>query len=205
MKAAFQEFPRQIHLAPASAVPLFRQLYLALRDEIIAKRMRPGMRLPSTRTLASHLRVARNTVINAYEQLVAEGYVEGRIGSGTRVAKQIPIDMIGKISPRSHRADNTDFLSSSRRDDPKIFGIDEPAYDAFPFETMRRLITNRMREDFPALLSNKDPAGLPQLRRAIARYVSNERGIRCNAGEIVITAGSLHGLDLVIRALGLTE
>ncbi len=202
MKTAFRDISLQISLDPVSAIPLFRQLYLALREAIITKRLQPGMRLPPTRALARHLNAARNTVINAYEQLAAEGYVEGRIGSGTRVADKLPIEAIESKPSRPNRA--IEPATRSRAPSPpqtKIFAIDEPAYDAFPYETMRRLLANRMRKDFKTLLGGSDPAGLFQLRKAIARYISNERGIQCSAAEIVITAGGLHGLDLVARAL----
>ena len=76
--------------------------------------------------------------------------------------------------------------------------------NSFPFETMRRLVTNRMRDDFAGVLRNDDPQGYEPLRRAITRYVTAERGIACSASQVVITAGSLHGLDLVARALSMT-
>lgn len=202
VKPIFDTSAVRIELDHASPVPLFRQLYRSLREEIIAHRLPPGGKLPPTRALAQHLAIARNTVINAYDQLIAEGYLAARVGSGTRVAGELPIDgMAIATVPRPERAQPKE--SRFRPRPTGALAIDEPALDAFPYETMRRLIANRMREDFPGLLANADPAGLPQLRKAIARYISAERGIACSPGEIVVTAGGLHGLDLVGRAIGL--
>ena len=77
-------------LERASSVPLYRQLYDALRDAILSGRLRPGSRLPSTRALADDLGASRNTVLAAFGQLLAEGYLEGRVGAGTTVARTLP-------------------------------------------------------------------------------------------------------------------
>jgi GntR family transcriptional regulator / MocR family aminotransferase len=79
-----------ITLTKNSSIPLRRQLYAALRKEIIDGRMTAGQRLPSSRTLANRLPVSRNTVLDAYERLISEGYLVGRVGSGTRVARPKP-------------------------------------------------------------------------------------------------------------------
>src|SRR5262249_34524591 len=79
-----------LSLERAGGVALQRQLYAALREAILAGRLTPGTRLPSTRTLAGDLGAARNTVVGAFEQLAAEGYVEARVGDGTRVAAVLP-------------------------------------------------------------------------------------------------------------------
>ena len=205
VKPVYDSIVVRIELDRASMVPLFRQLYLGMRDEIISRRLAPCMRLPPTRALADHLSIARNTVINAYEQLVAEGYLEALVGSGTRVASELPIEASAMPPSRLLAMAQRPMEPRVRSRPTGIFTIDEPALDAFPYETMRRLITNRMREDFPALLGNADPAGLQQLRKAVASYISSERGIACSANEVVITAGSLHGLDLVGRAIGLAR
>ncbi|HWS55899.1 MAG TPA: winged helix-turn-helix domain-containing protein, partial [Pyrinomonadaceae bacterium] len=87
---------RLAHVAPdpRERAPLYRQLYEALRRAILAGQLKPGARLPSTRELAEDLRVSRNTVMNAYEQLLAEGYVEGQTGSGTYVSRLLPEELL---------------------------------------------------------------------------------------------------------------
>jgi GntR family transcriptional regulator / MocR family aminotransferase len=79
-----------LSLERASSVPLYRQLYDGLREAILSGRLRPGARLPSTRVLAGDLETSRNTVLAAFGQLLAEGYLEGRVGAGTTVAGILP-------------------------------------------------------------------------------------------------------------------
>src|SRR6516164_562043 len=81
-------------LSESSGVPMYRQLYEHLRRAILDGRLRPGAQLPSTRGLADELAVARNTVMGAYEQLLAEGYLEGETGSGTYVARTLPDEIL---------------------------------------------------------------------------------------------------------------
>ncbi len=83
-----------VALDRGSDVPLHRQLYEGLRDAVLGGRLRAGTRLPSTRALASELGVSRNTVMTAFLQLLAEGYVEGKVGSGTYVADSLPDDLL---------------------------------------------------------------------------------------------------------------
>src|SRR5262245_28487396 len=79
-----------IALDASSEVPLFQQLYRHIRDGILHGQLRPGTRLPSSRTLAADLNVSRTTVLNAFDQLTAEGYLDGRVGIGMRVATRLP-------------------------------------------------------------------------------------------------------------------
>src|SRR5262245_65767333 len=81
-------------LEPTGRAPLFRQVYDGLRVAILAGRLNPGTRLPASRGLARELGVSRNTVLNAYEQLLAEGYLEGRLGSGTYVPHALPDELL---------------------------------------------------------------------------------------------------------------
>src|ERR1044071_3479235 len=90
-----------LSLDASSSEPLYRQLYEALRGAILAGQLRPGTRLQSTRELATELNVSRNTVMNAFEQLLAEGYLEGQIGSGTYVSRALPDDMLYIPASRS--------------------------------------------------------------------------------------------------------
>lgn len=217
-KPAYDGDLLDLRLDPQAANPLFRQLYLGLRDAIVHEQLAPGMRLPPTRILAGRLGVARNTVINAYEQLFAEGYVEGRIGSGTTVSRDLPIDAVPvqpvPLGPARQRETPTErrrrslsafatkaFPSIGRQRGRGAFEIDSPAMDAFPLETMRRILSARLRDDFAGLLGDPDPAGIAPLRRAIAAYASSERGIRCSPENVVVTAGSLHGVDLITRTV----
>src|SRR5690349_11771666 len=83
-----------LNIDPESSVPIYRQLYTGLRNAILNGQLAPGTQLPSTRVLASQLGFARGTVLNAYEQLLAEGYVEGEMGGGTYVARELPDELL---------------------------------------------------------------------------------------------------------------
>jgi GntR family transcriptional regulator / MocR family aminotransferase len=81
-------------LDPSASIPLYRQLYNALRASVLAGRLKAGARLPATRALAAQFGISRNTVMTAYAQLLAEGYVEDEVGSGTYVARTLPDDLL---------------------------------------------------------------------------------------------------------------
>jgi GntR family transcriptional regulator/MocR family aminotransferase len=93
-KTARQVSLAGIELNRRSAVPLSNQLYEALRQSILRGQLRPGARLPSTRLLAPELGISRNTAMSAYAQLLGEGYVEARVGSGTCVARALPGEVL---------------------------------------------------------------------------------------------------------------
>ena len=82
-----------VELPATSDEPLYRQLYAAIKAAILDGRMRPGTRVPSTRVAAADLGVSRTTVLTAFEQLAAEGYLEAKVGSGTRIARGVPGDL----------------------------------------------------------------------------------------------------------------
>jgi GntR family transcriptional regulator / MocR family aminotransferase len=204
-------------LDPAAATPLFRQLYEGLRRGILDGRLLPGVRLPGTRGLAGELGVARNTVLNAYEQLLAEGYLEGKIGSGTYVAHTLPDPPIrGRPTDAATRPTAAPRPALSRRGAllarasalvapdsgmPRPFRMGVPALDAFPFETWMRLVARHHRRPPRDLLGYDDPAGYAPLRRAIADHLGPARAVHCDPEQVVVVTGSQHGLDLIARIL----
>lgn len=194
-------------------VPLYRQLYEGLREAILGRELREGCRLPSTRELARELQLSRNTVTAAFEQLLAEGYIEGRIGAGTYVAT-IP-EMRGRESrkPRTPGAAALKLPISARAraicSSPLVpacsgmgaFRAGVPALDEFPVATFARLI-NRYVGRLPIThLNARDIAGYAPLRTAIAEYLRAARSVRCEAEQVFVVAGSQHGLSLVARVL----
>jgi GntR family transcriptional regulator/MocR family aminotransferase len=198
-----------------SDLPLYRQVYDRLRASILAGEVPPGMRLPSTRTVASELGISRNTILNVYDQLRAEGFVEGRSGSGTRVATVLPVHLSTHspaVTPlRMHGG--LDILSrrgrvlaaqgtfATRRDAPLALDYGIPALDRFPLSTWARLIARHLRHSDGGLLDYADPAGYGPLREAIATYVSASRGVRCSPDQVVVVAGAQQALDLAARVL----
>ena len=207
-----------IPLEESSATPLYHQVYQRLRAAILLGQLLPGTRLPSTRQMASDLGVSRNTLMSAFDQLIAEGYVEGRVGSGTFVSPTLPEELLEarlktesprkissherSISLRGHVLANTSVTVLTRppgRMRPFTPGI--PALDEFPISLWARLIARRWREESRGLLNYGPAAGYRPLREAIAAYLGPSRGVQCNADQIVIVSGTQQALDLVARVL----
>jgi GntR family transcriptional regulator / MocR family aminotransferase len=204
-------------LDATTATPLFRQLYEGLRGGILDGTLARGVRLPATRGLAGELGVSRNTVLNAYEQLLAEGYLEGKVGSGTFVARTLPEEMI-QVRPTAGPAPPTPLARRglSQRGEllarisatacrssgaPRPFRPGYPALDAFPFETWMRLVARHHRRPSRDLLTYGPPAGYAPLRSAIAAHLGPARAVHCDPGQVVVITGSHQGLDLIARIL----
>lgn len=195
--------------------PLQRQLYDQLRALILAGRAGAGMRLPSTRALAAELSVSRNTVAAAYDQLLAEGFLVGRVGSGSYVAPDLPRPEGGtaprKTQPRAGKAPSIGgasrrgaalaALAPARGVRAASFVPGVPALDEFPFALWSRLLARAWRAPARAWLAQGDPAGLPELRAAIAGHLSALRGVRCAADQVLIVSGSQAAIALAARVL----
>src|SRR5215813_10221135 len=194
--------------------PLYRRIYHALKSTIREGRLAPDARLPSTRELAADLRVSRNTVVLAYEQLLAEGYLVGRNRATASVASTLPTSA-RPVSSRSKENPppvsayarrltallGTPSTRSSRGGIRYDFRYGEPSVDEFPREIWRRLLAARTRHPARDAFGYADPAGYPPLREALAEYLKRARGVLCEADQIVITSGSQQGFDLAARVL----
>ncbi|HET6977435.1 MAG TPA: PLP-dependent aminotransferase family protein [Pyrinomonadaceae bacterium] len=200
-----------IALDKSSTTALYRQLYDQLRDAILSGRLAPGTRLPSTRELASELNIARNTVLNTFDQLYAESYLERRVGDGTYVSHQLPDDLlaVNEQPPRARSKRNGESNVTSFRavsvanysGPPKPFRTGTPALDAFPHKLWGRLLARRWSNGAGEMLQYSDSAGYLPLRKAIASYVSTTRAVRCVPDQLIITSGSQHALEIVIRTV----
>ena len=198
----------------ASPTPLYRQLYDGFREAILERRLRAGQRIPSTRTLALELKVSRFPLLNAFEQLVAEGYFESAAGSGTFVASRVDgprgRETLGAPAPRrrgSAVARESDFLLR-KETDPWLggwgaFRVSQPALDRFPLAIWSRLVgrQGRRMRDAPASMRYGDPMGNRPFREAVAAYLRTSRAVRCEADQIMVVSGSQHALDLTARVL----
>jgi GntR family transcriptional regulator/MocR family aminotransferase len=201
--------------ASSGTPPLFQQLYEQVRDSILAGRLRTGARLPASRTLARDLGVSRTTVLNALEQLRAEGYVRGKVGSGTHVVSMIPGVAMRVNHPdvRTHnrRLDQQLLKRSQRRwPESSAWGLDpaarplrpcNPDLNAFPRDLWAKLAAKYWRSIDSAFLGYGDPQGYLPLRCAIADYVNRARGVQCSPKEIVVVAGSQQALYLCAQVL----
>jgi len=216
--------PLLVPLDFAAREPLHRQIYDGVRSGILAGCFAANMRLPSTRVLAAELGVARNTVVLAFDQLVAEGYLSSRRGGGTRVRAAVPDSMINvhaprralsavretglsdersrpRVSARFAQLAARDPEIGTRRDGPIVpFALGMPAVDAFPYELWSRITARRWRNG-AVFLGSAATAGDKVLRNAIAAYVTSARGARCSPEQIFMVSGAQQALDLAARVL----
>src|SRR5262245_20129781 len=192
-----------IAIDPHAPAGLQQQVYSAVRRAILDGVLAPGSRLPSSRTLADDVRVSRTTTLLAYEQLLAEGYLAARHGSGTFVAEDLPDDLPQRIAPR--RAARSRHPRMSRRGaslagaprfarrlpgPPCAFRLGVPALDLFPIRLWSQLVGRRLKSMTPARLDYSDLAGFRGLREAIAEHVQATRGTTCTADQVLIVAGA---------------
>jgi len=193
--------------------PAYRWLYDALRTAILHGRLRSGARLPSTRDLAQQYGLSRGTVVTAYAQLTAEGYVDGTVGSGTYVSAVLPDELL-QVVPRGDQADAprpdaprrvSDFarrlvLFRSHELRPgRAFRPNVPALDQFPTALWAQIASRTIRRASARMLLGGDPMGHPPLRAAIADYLARSRGVTCRAEQVMIVSGVQEALDLVAR------
>lgn len=199
-----------------STVPIHRQLYDVVRTAILSGRLAPGTRVASTRQLARRLEIARTTVMVAFDQLIADGYLEARHGAWTSVARDLPADLTldhrhrdypDCATPRITRR-AADLVARSAtfavppHDVPYNFRRPfMPAVDAFPVKQWRRLVMEHWSRSGPDDLARVDPAGVRELRRELTGHVRTTRGIDCDADQVVITTGSEQAVDVLARVL----
>ena len=205
-----------VELEASSALPLYEQLYLALRGQILAGRLPHGARLASTRDLARHLAVSRFTVVTAMERLLAEGYLVTRAGAGTFVATTLPDramrprarrspvvrgpDVPGSLSSRGHRLQRL-HVTGPRPEEPRPFQPRRAPLDIFPVRTWSALVRRLWKQSGYRHLEYGEPAGDRPLREAIAAHVSVTRAVRCDPDHVIVTSGSQQASDLLFRVL----
>lgn len=192
---------------------LQRWLCAELRAAILAGRIAPGGRLPSTRDLARQQGISRGTVLAAYEQLIAEGYLSGSTGRGTSVAPNLPIaHQAGaamadtqRVAPRLSRQGrllaDSPFISREGATAARPFSPNQPDLRAFPRAVWHRLSNRQSRSTRPDDMGYADPAGDPLLRRAIAEHLRFAQRIACTADNVMILASAQQALDLCARLL----
>lgn len=209
---------------------LTRQLYDALRQRVLDGRLVSGTRLPATRDMAAALSISRNSVVRAYDQLYAEGFIESRVGDGTYVsqlptAKKLSTKLSTGFSTGLPTALSTNRLDNARTQasevihsvgldrvkhnhlvqppcgPPRAFRVGVPAFDLFPFEVWAKLNGAFWRKPDLAQLCYGDPAGDQRLRGLIAAYLRTARGLQCTTEQIVITSGAQQAISLCAQLL----
>jgi GntR family transcriptional regulator/MocR family aminotransferase len=206
-------------------VPLYQQLYMHLQAAILSGELRTGTKLPSTRELADEFNISRNTVLNAYRQLIAEGYLESITGSGTFVAHVLPDLLLttpGITTPLKERVNRAGLGKPSfskhaslqltvpqmapsgalsKNGLPRPFSFGMPALNSFPYELWSQLVIRSARRMPVSAFKYQDASGYRPLREAIAAHVTISRRVHCTPEQIVIVSGAQGGLDLASRML----
>ena len=191
-----------------SAAPLFRQLYAQIKAAVLRGALTPGMRLPPTRELSTLLSVSRQTVLNAYDLLIAEGFLNGTVGKGTFISSHLPISVRdsavrGLMRPLSARG--SDYARAMQyvghhKGKLRAFRVSMPGLDLFPFDIWSRLEGRRWRHP-DQHMGYSDPAGYAPLRELLSVYLRSSRGVNCTPEQIVITTGSQQALYLLTQLL----
>ncbi|WP_049018000.1 PLP-dependent aminotransferase family protein, partial [Burkholderia multivorans] len=207
-----------------SSEPMYRQLLQLMQQAILTGELGPGTKLPSSRTLAADLSIARNTVLHVYDQLTAEGYVLTTTGSGTYVADTRP----DAAAMRAHgagaaRSDGGAATASAAASDAQgglsmrgrqliehagvsrrqwgAFMPGVPDVSEFPSRTWSRLQARLWKEANPELLTYAPGGGYRPLRRALADYLRVARSVKCSPDQVIITTGIHQSIDLAVRLL----
>ncbi|MGH9793546.1 MAG: PLP-dependent aminotransferase family protein [Candidatus Acidiferrales bacterium] len=189
-----------------SGTPIHRQVYEGVRQAILDGRLRSGQRIPSTRGLAAELGVSRLPVLNAYDQLLHEGYLTGRVGSGTFVNSAVPDDLARPTQlatgaapqPRTRPPTRPRSLLAGRLGP---FQIGVPALDQFPHARWAGLLARHARALTHGQMAYGSPAGLMPLRAAIADHLRVARAVRCEAEQVIVVSGSQAALHLSAAVL----
>ncbi|HEX9460470.1 MAG TPA: PLP-dependent aminotransferase family protein [Thermoanaerobaculia bacterium] len=181
-----------------SGIPFYKQIYDGYRSAILSGRLRPGERLPSSRALAAELNISRLPVVNAFEQLLHEGYIEGRAGSGTYVKDSIPDELARPAVTLPQKA-----AAPLRPAPPRLgpFRVSLPALDRFPLRLWSHLVSKHAKQLTIEQMAYGDAAGHAPLRRAVADYLRTSRAVHCEASEVLIVSGSQMALQICARAL----
>lgn len=192
--------------------PLHRQIYDAYRVSILSRKLTTGQQVPSTRALSAELGISRIPVLEAYSQLLAEGYFEGRRGSGTFVSSSLPDeipDQFGDLRP----ADGGSRILSRRAasavwrargpwvHNSGAFSVGHLAFDHFPFQVWSTLVARHARKVSSHSMNYGDTLGYLEFRAAIAHYLRTARGVHCDSNQIMIVSGSQQALDICAHVL----
>lgn len=200
---------------PAAEAPLYQQIFDQVVERVRSGAFPSGYRLPPTRDLAQALGTHRNTVVRAYEDLLAAGFVESTVGRGTFVAKQRGLRAVASVPAATRlpwnsllsRAATVESLTRSERLPQRPASGDvinltrmQPSPDLIPDELLRRCLDHVLRTQGAQLMAYANRDGAPRLRAAIAADLVRQ-GVPASADDIVVTSGSQQAFDLVVRAL----
>jgi len=195
--------------------PLHKQIYDGFRLAIVRGNLRGGQRVPSSRLLSVELGISRIPVLNAFAQLLAEGYFESRRGAGTFVSDSLPDGLTVCQDRRPQAAQvgsgprpvaRRSLLLSHYERPPwasgwGAFSVHQPAFDRFPFPIWSSLVMRHSRSPGVAAIHNTDPLGSATFREAICEYLRTARAVQCEPSQVMVVAGSQQALDIAARVL----
>ncbi len=198
-----------------AATPLHKQIYDGFRAAILSGDLSPGQKIPSSRDLTTAMSVSRFPVLNAYAQLLAEGYLESRVGAGTFVSASLPEQLMSVSTPAGDSATRPSgprpvarraslypgFPYAARLRGWGAFGVHQPALDQFPFKIWSNLVLRHTRNPHASAIHHIDPRGSEHFRNAIANYLRTARGVKCEVDQIIVVSGSQQALDITARVL----
>lgn len=190
-----------IRLRTDSDKCLYQQIYEHIRQEIREGKLLAGERLPSTRSLAEYLQVARSTVDYAYDQLLSEGYIEAKPYKGYFVCRLegiFTMEQREMTEPEVSRPDSEEDGAQAQIDFSP-YGID---MTGFPFGVWKRITKNILNDSNSELFAQGEPQGDYDLRMTISRYLHSSRGVNCRPEQIIVGAGNDYLLLLLEKILG---
>ena len=198
--------------------PLYKNIYESIRSSILNGAMQGGIKLPASRSLAEEYGVSRMTVVVAYEQLIAEGYLETKRGSGTFVAEMLPDTFLttdrGPIGKTERKQDPVrrlssigghlslrakDILANESATGFQPFQHGLVSLDDFPYSIWQKIMSQVSQIPLRTLLKNNGALGYMPLREAVATHLRASRGVNCKTEDVVTTHGAQQALDLIAR------
>ncbi|MBU1564856.1 MAG: PLP-dependent aminotransferase family protein [Proteobacteria bacterium] len=181
-----------------SAVPMTRQLYGRIREEILSGRLHPGARLPSSRELASRLQISRNVVLEAYDLLYAEGFLAPKQGDGTYVASGAAFTGPARKAPPV-----VEKVTMGYDCPPGVinFRAGTPNLKMFPTKLWLQMVKEVLLLPPEEMFAYGHPEGRQELRQAICEYVVSQREVVCHPEQIVITAGTTQAIGIACHLL----
>ncbi|MBV8116216.1 MAG: PLP-dependent aminotransferase family protein [Silvibacterium sp.] len=195
--------------------PLHSQVYRSLRNAIATGVLRPGQRVPSSRAMSAELNVSRITILDAYEQLLAEGYFKSRTGAGTFVSSSLPEYLTQVRRPANGRPQRASgpravakralqFLAepvTPWRNGLGAFAVHQPAFEEFPYAIWSRLVTHHSKNPGARAIHCIDPLGSLRFREAICEYLRTARAVQCEPEQVMVVSGSQQALQIAANVL----
>lgn len=205
-----------LKIEKSSAIPIYRQIEGQIRSAVLTGIIKPGLRLPASRVLARDIGVSRPTIVQVYEYLSFEGFLETRLGAGTFVSRTLP----NYIPQKSVRPESSKTHSNSVTKPLSVMGAkltslkpsvgrvpfasflpNVPAFDQFPIARWQKTRDRCIKLNKTKLLGYEDSAGFMPLRRSIAEYLAVHRGDHCDPEQILIVPGATFAFNLATMIL----